>query len=162
MFEPKSPTLSERVIRRYSNLLKKKMALPVPSHKSQMKLEDLYHRGYCCLNENNLDEATATFAFLALQQPMDRRFLFAFACTLKLQKEYRQALSLFSHTFVMQANDPFAPFHMAECLQALNEPDAAKDALNTVISLCYGQSDNDPRYDPLRQQAQTLLDNIYY
>ncbi|MGH1391319.1 MAG: SycD/LcrH family type III secretion system chaperone [Aeromonas jandaei] len=124
------------------------------------ELEALYERAYHAWNRGECDEATELFAFLALQQPLDRRFPFAFACALKEQGEYRHALTLFSQTLAMQANDPFAPFHIAECLQALGETDAARDALDAVIALCFGQAEQDPRYDALRQRAEIQLASL--
>lgn len=127
---------------------------------TQAELNAIYTRGYQAWNAGDLESATADFAYLALQQPLERRFLFAFACALKQQGEYHHALTLFTHTLAMQANDPFASFHIAECLLALNETDAARDALDATQALCYGQADQDPRYDSLRQKAERLLTKL--
>ncbi|MFM5540423.1 CesD/SycD/LcrH family type III secretion system chaperone [Aeromonas veronii] len=127
------------------------------SQVSTEELERLYARGYQALNNGKNEEATEIFAFLAMQQPLDRRFTFAFACTLKEQGEFRHALTLFTQTMAMQANEPFAIFHIAECLLGLEEREAARDALDAVITLCYAQADLDPNYDLLRSRAEDLL-----
>ncbi|WHP81113.1 CDC27 family protein [Edwardsiella anguillarum] len=151
---------AENVARRCLALLEGKETQRPLSGASQDEMEASYARGCQALNDGDIHEATATFAFLSLQQPLERRFTFAFACVLLQQQEYHQALTLFSYSLALQANDPFTPFHMAECLFALREPDAAMDALDATIALCYGQADANPRYTPLRQRAQDLLDTL--
>lgn len=123
-------------------------------------LEEIYERAYNDWNAGDTERATAGFAFLLLQQPLDRRFHFAFGCALKHQGEFRKALTYFGYATVMQANDPYSCFHIAECLQALNEIDAARDALDACIALCYGQIDNNQHYDSLRQRAENLLTKL--
>lgn len=151
---------TDTILRHCLALLEGNTTLATLNQTPPDELERLYERAYHAWNRGECDEATELFAFLALQQPLDRRFPFAFACALKEQGEYRHALTLFSQTLAMQANDPFAPFHIAECLQALGETDAARDALDAVIALCFGQAEQDPRYDALRQRAEIQLASL--
>ncbi|WFN95573.1 tetratricopeptide repeat protein [Edwardsiella ictaluri] len=153
-------TQAEKVARRWLALLEGRETLLPLSGASQDEMEASYARGCQALNDGDIHGATAAFAYLSLQQPLERRFTFAFACVLQQQQEYRQALTLFSYSLALQANDPFTPFHMAECLFALREPDAAMDALDATIALCYGQADDNPHYTLLRQRAQSLLDTL--
>jgi len=161
LLAPASPVEQvEAIAARCLDVVEGRATLADASGYTPAELETLYERGYHAWNRGECDEATELFAFLALQQPLDRRFPFAFACALKEQGEYRHALALFSQTLAMQANDPFAPFHIAECLQALGETDAARDALDAVIALCFGQAEQDPRYDALRQRAEIQLASL--
>lgn len=119
-------------------------------------LEAIYARGYDAWNAGDLDAATSDFGFLVLQQPRDRRFHFAFACALQQQGELHHALAFFSYAASMQADDPFAVFHIGECLLRLDEIEGARDALDAAIALCYGQADK-PGHHALRLRAEDLL-----
>lgn len=125
------------------------------------ELKRLYERGYDAWNENKYEEATEIFAFLTLHKPLERNFMFAFACAIKEQGEYKHALTLFTHTLAMQPDDPFSIFHIAECLLNLQENEAARDALDSVISLCYEKNIQNIRYSYLRERADMLLLNLY-
>ncbi|WP_199153208.1 SycD/LcrH family type III secretion system chaperone [Chromobacterium sp. ASV23] len=151
---------AEAAARRCLEVLEGRATLGNITGYSAAELEAIYERGYRAWSAGDLDSATADFAFLALQQPLDRRFLFAFACALKRHGEFRHALTFFGYSVAMQANDPFATFHIAECLLAMDELNAARDALDTTIALCYGQADADPRFTPLRQRAENMLDDL--
>ncbi|ELJ7458864.1 SycD/LcrH family type III secretion system chaperone, partial [Escherichia coli] len=121
------------------------------------ELEILYERGYNAWNEGKYEEATDIFAFLTLHKPLEREFMFAFACAIKEQGEYRHALTLFTYTLAMRSDDPFSIFHIAECLLNMQEYEAARDALDSVISLCYEKNIQDTRYSHLRERAEMLL-----
>lgn len=121
-------------------------------------LEAIYTRGYQAWQNGELDAATADFAFLASHQPLDRRFHFAFACAMQQQGLLREALAAFGVAVAMQANEPRAIYHIAECLHALGDTAGARDALDAVILLSYADDECD--YTALRQQARAFLDQI--
>ncbi|RXV65960.1 CesD/SycD/LcrH family type III secretion system chaperone [Burkholderia stabilis] len=120
-------------------------------------LEHIYERGYDAWNSGDRDSATLDFGLLTLLQPLDRRFHFAFACGLQSQGEFSHALTFFNYAISMQADDPFAAFHIGECLLGLGEFDAARDAFEAAISQCYGVEDGSPATDHLRARAETHL-----
>ncbi|WP_230684450.1 hypothetical protein [Burkholderia cepacia] len=121
------------------------------------RLEFIYARGYESFNSGDLDSATYDFGFLILHRPLDFRFHFAFACALKLHGEFRYAINFFCFAVAMKSDDPFCSFHIAECLLALNEVESARDALDAVISLCHGQTNEGWRYDQLRHKAESMI-----
>lgn len=120
-------------------------------------LEHHYARGYDTWNAGDRVSATLDFGLLTLLQPLDRRFHFAFACGLQSQGEFRHALTFFNYAMAMQADDPFAASHIGECLLGLEEFDAARDAFQAVISLCYGVESACPATDHLRARAEAHL-----
>ncbi|KOC90725.1 hypothetical protein NG42_08365 [Winslowiella iniecta] len=127
---------------------------------SPQQLDELYARGYQAWEEGNLDTATHFFAFVAQFDPAARRNIFAYACALKQQGEYVHALRLFSHAVQMQPSDPFAPFHLANCLEAIGEVEGAREVLNATISLCFDAANSDVRYEDLRRQAEDRLTEL--
>lgn len=122
-------------------------------------LEQIYARGYQAWQDHDLEAATADFAFLATHQPLDRRFHFAFACAMQAQGLLQEALNSFGVALAMQANEPRAIYHIAECLHALGDAAGAQDALRAVILLSYA-ADAPEDYSRLRQDARALLDSI--
>jgi tetratricopeptide (TPR) repeat protein len=123
-------------------------------------LERLYARGYDAWNAGDPVSATSDFGLLTLLQPLDRRFHFAFACGLQSQGEFRHALTFFNYALSMQADDPFVAFHIGECLQGLDAFDAARDAFEAALSLCYGVENGGPATEHLRARAEAHLTNL--
>ncbi|PHV12417.1 tetratricopeptide repeat protein [Chitinimonas sp. BJB300] len=119
-------------------------------------LEVIYHRGYTAWCADNIDQAISDFGFLVLHQPMDYRFHFAFASALHQQGEVTNALNFYGYAAAMKANEPGIIYRIAECLYALDEVDATRDALDAVILLCYGQTDR-LELASLRQHAEEFL-----
>ncbi len=122
-------------------------------------LEAIYRRGYNSWQKGDIDSATSDFGFLVLNQPLDRRFHFAFASALHRQGEFANALTFYGYAVAIRANEPDAVYRIAECLYELGEIEAARDALDAVIALCYGQAEN-LGFDELRQHAQSFLIQI--
>lgn len=127
---------------------------------SSSELELFYEKGYNYLISGNLEEACIYFSFLLVQQPYDRRFHFAYACTLKELGDYKNALTFFGYAITMQANDPYAFYHTGVCFMELDEIDAARDALDSCILLCHGQENLSHNYNDLCKHATQILSNL--
>ncbi|QGY32136.1 SycD/LcrH family type III secretion system chaperone [Pantoea cypripedii] len=127
------------------------------SNISRKEQEEIYSRGYQAWNEADMRTATYCFAFLTQINHLEHRFIFALACALKVQEQYQHAVNLFNHALQMESEYPFTYWHSAYCLEKLGEIDAARDALNSTIELCYAQNNNNPQYSELRQKAESML-----
>ncbi|MEG3130534.1 tetratricopeptide repeat protein [Pantoea cypripedii] len=127
------------------------------SNISRKEQEEIFSRGYHAWNEADMRTATHCFAFLTQINHLEHRYLFAFACALKVQEQYQNAVNLFNHALQIESQYPFTYWHIAYCLEKLGEIDKARDALNVTIELCYDQTNNNPKYSELRQQAETML-----
>jgi len=152
--------LDEAALASFQALLEGKETMAEMAGFSETEVEEIYALGYDAWQQGKLDEAAEMFSFAALLQPLDPRFTFAFGCAIQQRGDHLQALALFMQAVQIKPTNPFISFHMAECLLALQERDAAADALQTVIKLCYAQVNDDPRYQPLREQAEVMLANI--
>lgn len=124
---------------------------------SASELEEIYQRGYQLWNEGAFEQATTCFAEIAISNPQDRRFIFAFACAQLQQGEPLHALKLFMHCLRLQADEPWAYFHIACCLNALGSTLEARDALDATIILCQATDSDEVNYAHLYQQAKKLL-----
>ncbi|PKH21810.1 CesD/SycD/LcrH family type III secretion system chaperone [Enterobacterales bacterium CwR94] len=141
-------------------LLEGKVSMNQLCNISDTELETLYCEGYNAWNNGDIETAAQRFAFVAMQRPNDRRFIFAFACVLKQAECWASALSLYGYAIAMQADDPYAVFHVAECLQAVGNIEGARDALDATISLCFYQAMENPAYADLRQAAEAQLSRL--
>jgi tetratricopeptide (TPR) repeat protein len=121
------------------------------------ELDRRYASAYASWERRDIDCAVAEFSELILHCPQDLRFQFSFACVLKHFGEYQRALVLFNSILQRRADDPFTIYQAAECLIALREHDAARDALNAVRDICYVHAGQDVKYNFLREQAMRLL-----
>ncbi|WP_440030296.1 hypothetical protein [Chromobacterium amazonense] len=124
---------------------------------SPVELETIYERAYQAWDRNDLENATVDFAYLAQQQPLDQRFIFAFACALQVHGEFHHALVLFSYAMELKMDDPFVYYHIAECLAQFHEVNLARTALELAIEQCQGKYSNDLCYSNLRQRAEANL-----
>lgn len=144
----------------FDDLLAGKTTLAEQNGLDAQALETIYADGYEAWQRGDIAHATSAFRMLAMQQPLDRRFPFAYACALQRQGQWREALNFFRAAVAMEATEPYAVLHSAECLIELRETEAARHALMLVIALCRGQSDN-LSYDPARVSAQDLLLHLH-
>jgi len=126
------------------------------------ELEEIYERGYNLWNDGFFEQATECFAEAAIHHPLERRFLFAFACALKQQGETEQALKLFMHCIFLQADEPWAYFHIAGCLNTLGNITEACDALESTLTLCRSLNNDAASHHWLHQQAKSLLADLSY
>lgn len=143
------------------DLLAGKTTLAEQNGLDTQALETIYAEGYEAWQAGDIAHATAAFRMLSMQQPLDRRFPFAYACALQRLGQWRDALHYFRVAMAMEASEPYAILHSAECLIELRETDAARDALMMVIALCHGQSEI-LAYDPARLTAQELLLQLHH
>ncbi|WP_198346059.1 hypothetical protein [Burkholderia ubonensis] len=123
-------------------------------------LECMYARGCDAWNSGDMGAATSDFGLLTLLQPLERRFHFAFACGLQSQGEFNHALTFFNYAMALRAEDPFAVFHIGECLLGLQAFEAARDAFEAAIALCYGVENSAPETARLRERAEQHLINL--
>ena len=119
----------------------------------QRDYEAMYTLGHSHYAQGRYADAMKAFSFLVTYNPMERRYVNAFASCLQMEKRYDEAISFYSLTSVMDMTDPRPTFHTAECMIALGRKKEAKDALGIVIEQC-----KKPEQEALKSRAQALLD----
>lgn len=124
------------------------------------ELEELYERGYNFWNEGAYEHATECFAEVAMSNPLDRRYLFAFACAMEQQGETAHAVKLFMNALSLKPDDPFAYFHIACCFKTLGHLNEAREALNATVVLCEYQDNDEFNYEHLHQRAIALINEL--
>lgn len=119
---------------------------------NETEYEAMYALGHNHYNQKHYLDAAKCFGFLVTNNTTEPRFMKAFACSLQMLKNYRDAIQYHSLASLMNLEDPLPTFHTAECFVALAMPEEAREALTLVISQC-GQ----PQWEELRQRSQALL-----
>ena len=114
--------------------------------------EAVYALGHSLYGNGRYLDAVKAFAFLVMNDPYERRFVKAYAHALQMARNYQDALTYYALASVMDLTDPVTPFHAAECLIALRQPDEARKALETVQALCTGSQ------QALKDRARALLE----
>jgi type III secretion system low calcium response chaperone LcrH/SycD len=117
--------------------------------------EAMYFIGHNLYGQSKFKEAATVFAFLAMNNPYDRRFAQALGSCKQMLGEFEQAITWYSAASVFDMTDPLPTFHTAECLAALGQLGDARDALDIVIKHC-----RTDRHDAVKTRATAMLDIV--
>jgi type III secretion system low calcium response chaperone LcrH/SycD len=117
--------------------------------------EAMYFIGHNLYGQSKFKEAATVFAFLAMNNPYDRRFSQALGSCKQMLGEYAQAITWYSASSVLDMTDPVPTFHTAECLAAMGQLDDARDALDMVVKHC-----RTAKHDALKARAQAMLEIV--
>jgi type III secretion system low calcium response chaperone LcrH/SycD len=104
-------------------------------------LNTIYKRAYEAWQAGEHEAAAMDFAYFAMHQPNDPRFMFALGYAMQHRGEFQEALNFYSRAVLMRKNDPGAIYRISQCLTELGDIDGARDALDFVIALCYGKNE---------------------
>lgn len=115
--------------------------------------EAVYALGHSFYAQARYSDALKAFGFLVMNNPLERRFVNAYASSLQMQQRHEDAIAFYGLAAMMDIANPGPIFHTAECLIALGRMPEAVDALGIVVSLC-----EKPDQDGLKTRAQALLD----
>lgn len=107
--------------------------IKLPHGASDDEIEQIYEAGKEHYLSGRYDESIIHFTFLVMQCPSDKYFHLGLGLALYENKNYTQALTFLSYALFMDPTDPGPSYAMAQCLLALNEYEAARDALQTAI-----------------------------
>lgn len=117
--------------------------------------EVIYALGHSLYNQGRYQEAMRTFGYLVLHNHLEKRYMNAFASSLKMLKNYKEAIKFYSFASLMDMSDPLPTYHTAECMIAAGYTAEAKEALGFVI-----RQSTSSELEILRSRAQAMLDLI--
>ncbi|NIF20727.1 tetratricopeptide repeat protein [Pantoea sp. Acro-835] len=126
--------------------------LPLPEE----ECEAVYARGYQAFNDQHYDTAFACFSLLSLLAPQEPAYLFALACTLKIQGRHREALVLYHQCLELNPQDIWSWFHSGQCFQILRDVPRAVLAFQRTVQASFPPAINANSAD-LRAQAEAQL-----
>ncbi|MBL0422962.1 hypothetical protein JI739_21680 [Ramlibacter sp. AW1] len=102
------------------------------------------------------DEAMERWAFLVQHDPWERRYQVGLAHTLQQLGQWEAAGRFFAQALVSDATDALCAYRAGECLGAMGDLDAARDAFETAIKLSWLS----PAHAEVRDAAQARLDQV--
>ena len=120
---------------------------------SDNEYEAMYALGHSHYSQQRYLDAAKCFGFLVTNNTTEPRFVSAFASSLQMLKQYRDAVQYHCLASIMDLENPLPTFHTAECFIALTMPEEARQALTAVISQC-----NAPQWQELRERSEALLE----
>lgn len=119
-------------------------------------IEQLYELAYNSYNTGHYSDACSIFSWLVLLEPKNHTYLFGFASSYHMMKDYLQAIQLYMASFYLDPTNPIPFYHMADCFIKLNAPANAAVALG-LVSLF---SEGNPMYFTLKERAELIRNQI--
>ena len=119
------------------------------------EMEAVYHLAYNAYRQGKYEDARKLFSFLALNDHLESRFWMGLAATCQVSGDYRQAVAGYEMAAVLEATNPWPPFHAGECYLAMNDWERSAKALQAVEILCEA-ADGEGGHGELRARAAQL------
>ena len=119
------------------------------------EMEAIYHLAYNAYRQGKYADARKLFQFLALNDHVESRFWMGLAATCQMSGEYRQAVAAYEMAAILEATNPWPPFHAGECYMAMNDWEKSARALQAVEILC-DAADGEGHHAELRTRAVQL------
>ena len=119
------------------------------------EMEAVYHLAYNAYRQGKYPDARKLFQFLALNDHVESRFWMGLAATCQVSGEHRQAVAAYEMAAVLEATNPWPPFHAGECYMAMKDWERSAKALQAVEILCEAAEGNE-NHAELRARAAQL------
>lgn len=129
---------------------------PIIKQAMALDPEEVYAHGYAAWQDGAYDQAMIDFSWLVMSQPWSWRAHVALAGSLMMQKEYAMAMNYYGYALMLDACHPEPVYQMGVCLKAMGEISAAREALQTALTMSY----DDPSYSDVRANAELMLSQL--
>ena len=100
------------------------------------EMDAVYHLAYNAYRQGKYPDARKLFQFLALNDHVESRFWMGLAATCQMSGDYREAVASYEMAAVLDATNPWPPFHAGECHAAMKDWEKCAKALEAVEILC--------------------------
>lgn len=115
-------------------------------------LESIYQLGHNLYSNTHYRDARMIFGYLAMNNHREPRYLKAYASSLQMSGDFKEAIKFYSIASLLDIEDPLPTFYTAECMLALDFVPEAREALGFVVEQC-----NAPQYSELKARAEAML-----
>lgn len=156
LFAPKerwkpSPEIEHQV---YATL---KDVLPLKLRPSDKDLEQFYDRGYQLYKTGQYKAALPYFKILNMVNPRNPKYLMAAAACSQMMKEYHAAVGYYTLAAILDDQNPYPQYHMADCLIKLEEPFQALIALEMGVNRC----DEMAEFKGLKNRMELMMARLH-
>ena len=115
-------------------------------------LESLYSVGHNLYSNTQYLDAKMIFGYLSLQNHREPRYMNAYASSLQMLGDFKEAIKFYSIASLIDIEDPLPTFYTAECMLALDYVTEAREALGFVLEQC-----DAPEHAELKVRAEAML-----
>lgn len=122
---------------------------------TESEYEAVYALGHSLYMQEQYIAASKYFAFLVAHIQTEKRYVNALASSLQMLERHEEAVQYYCMASIMDIEDPLPTFHTAECFMAMQQYEAAEEALTLIL-----QQATDARWQQLRDRCQVLMDAI--
>ncbi len=122
---------------------------------SDAVLERVYENAYEAFQQQRYHEVLPLALYLAIQKPLDQRFLFMAGMTLQLLGDPLMAATFYAVSLQVDPTLVPAAFRLAECYASVGAQDDAREIFETVIDMGRG-GDADEFYELQRYVMDSL------
>jgi len=156
MAKEDSPKMQEGFGTVIDNIMNKGM---LPQHAvgiDDTDMEKLYAQAYQLYQTGKYDDARNVFASLLGINAMEPKYLFAHAACSHMLGEYDLAAKTYTHTSMLDADNPIPYYHSADCYIKLEDKISALVALKLVIK----RSKDKPEYATIKDRAELTVEKL--
>lgn len=121
-----------------------------------LQLEAIYGLAVDDMGAGRLDAALERMGFLVQHDPWERRYQVGLAHVLQALGQWEAAGRFYAQALLTDATDAACAYRAGECLQALGDAEAAREAFETAVALSWIA----PGQPAVRDAAQQCLDAL--
>ncbi len=118
----------------YAEGMKRAVLEPV----SDAVLERIYEKAYEAYQQQRYHEVLPLALYLAIQKPLDHRFLFMSGMTLQVLGDPLMAATFYAVSLQLDPTLIQAAFRLAECYASVGAQEDAREIFETVIDMGHG------------------------
>ncbi len=130
---------------------------PLELRPSPAKIEEFYRIACNLYKSGKYKEAIPFFMLLGATNAKDYRYLIAIAACYHMLKSYSEAAPAYTIASVLDPDNPYPQYHLADCFIRMHENVGAYVALEMAITRC---KKNPRKYKGLMDRVNALLNKL--
>ncbi len=130
---------------------------PLELRPSPAKIEEFYQIACNLYKSGKYKEALPFFELLGVSNAKDYRYLIAIAACYHMLKSYKDAAPAYTIASVLDPDNPYPQYHLADCFIRMHEPVGAYVALEMAITRC---KKNPRKYKGLMDRVNAILNKL--
>lgn len=120
------------------------------------QFERIYAKGYQLFNIGKFDEAEPIFGALIVSNPLEPKYVFAYAASAHMQKKYEKAAEYYMKLSLLTPDDPVPYYHASDCYIQLKDDLSALAALKLTIN----KAKDKKEYSIIKDRATLTYENL--
>ncbi len=130
--------------------------LPIEMRASDATLEEFYDKACSLYKSGRYKEALPMFSLLTMAHIKEPRFQMARGATFHMLKDYLSAGQCYNMCSILDPENPFPQYHLADCCLHMNNPIGAYIAFRMALKRCKMK----PDHKALQDRIETMLSKL--